>query len=261
MNTVNRMPVLFVGHGNPMNSLEQNAFTRAWAQIGATIPRPRAILCVSAHWFIDGVAVTSSAQPSTLHDFRGFPRELFDVAYPAPGSPELAERVAELLTRHPVHRDTSWGLDHGTWSVLVHMYPGADVPVVQLSLDSARDATGHFALARQLGSLRDEGVLVMGSGNLVHNLARYAWNRPVDPAYDWATRFEQRARQQIERLEFEPLSRLEAWGADAALAVPTPEHYLPLLYVLAQYRTGDTVTFPVQGFEGRSISMLAVQVG
>lgn len=261
MSNSTRMPAIFFGHGNPMNALQQNDWTRAWATIGATLPRPRAILCISAHWYIPGVAVTTAAQPRTIHDFGGFPAPLYEVQYPAPGAPALAARVAELLSPIPVAADPRWGLDHGTWSVLVHVYPDADIPIVQLSIDNRQPASWHYATARQLRALRDEGVLIMGSGNLVHNLHAYSWGRHPTAAYDWALRFEERARAQMIGADFEPLIDYEALGSDARLSAPTPDHYLPLLYVLAQHEQGETVGFPVEGFDGGSISMLTVQIG
>jgi 4,5-DOPA dioxygenase extradiol len=255
------MPALFLGHGNPLNALSENAWTRGWAALGATLPRPTAILCISAHWYLPAVAVTATERPPTLHDFGGFPRALYEVRYPAPGSPGLATRVAELLAPIEVGMDRTWGLDHGAWSVLIHVYPRADVPVVQLSLDETQPAEWHYELARKLAPLRDEGVLVVGSGNLVHNLHAYSWgDRSVEP-FDWAIRFEKLAREAMSSADFAPLVRYHALGSDAMLAAPTPDHYLPLLYVLAQHRAGEPVRFPVEGFDGGSISMLAVQVG
>jgi 4,5-DOPA dioxygenase extradiol len=258
-----RMPALFLGHGNPMNALERNAWSEAWRALGAALPRPRAILCVSAHWFVPGSRVTGGARPRTIHDFGGFPRALYEVEYPAPGSPELAARVRELLgpERVAAEGDDGWGLDHGTWSLLVHLYPDADVPVVQLGIDETLTGEQHHELAIGLRPLRDEGVLVLGSGNVVHNLHAYAWGRhPVDP-YDWAVRFDAEVRALIERGEDRRVAAVEGLGKDAVLAAPTPEHYLPLVYVLAQRHAGEPVTFPVEGFDGGSISMLGVQLG
>lgn len=256
-----RMPAIFFGHGNPLNALHDNAYTRSWSAIGAALPRPKAVLCVSAHWYVPGTAVTAIAQPRTIHDFGGFPQELFNVRYPAAGSPELAARVGQLLAPLPVAMDENWGLDHGTWSVLVHVFPEADIPVVQLSIDETRTASWHFDLAKQLAPLRDEGVLIMGSGNLVHNLHTYSWGRHAVEPYDWAVRFETKARALLRAGDFAPLVNYEALGRDALLSVPTPEHYLPLLYVLAQRRNDEPISFPVEGFDGGSISMLAVQLG
>jgi 4,5-DOPA dioxygenase extradiol len=255
------MPAIFFGHGNPMNAIGQNGYTDAWAEIGRSIPRPKAILCVSAHWYIPAVAVTAMPKPRTIHDFGGFPRELFEVEYSAPGSPELAARVQELMGDGVIADDRHWGLDHGTWSVLVHVFPEADIPVVQLSINEAETAAFHYQTAKRLSALRDEGVLVIGSGNLVHNLHTYAWGRHnVDP-FDWALRFEDKARELILADDHEPLIEYESLGRDAMLSAPTPDHYLPLLYILALKRDGESVSFPVEGFDGGSISMLTVRLG
>ena len=255
------MPAIFFGHGNPMNAVQSNAFTKGWNAIGQRLPKPRAILCVSAHWYVPAVAVTAMERPRTIHDFGGFPRELFEVQYPAPGSPELAERVAALLGEDVLMDETRWGLDHGTWSVLVHVFPEAEVPVVQLSINEAEPAQFHYDMAKKLRRLRDEGILVIGSGNLVHNLHTYAWGkRNVEP-FDWALRFEETARALMMARDHQPLISYEALGRDAMLSAPTPDHYLPLLYILALQHEGESVTFPVSGFDGGSISMTAVQIG
>lgn len=255
------MPAIFFGHGNPMNALADNGYTQAWRNIGGSIPRPKAILCVSAHWYIPGVAVTAMERPRTIHDFGGFPRELFEVEYPAPGSPELAGRVVELLGENVLKDDSHWGLDHGTWSVLCHVFPDADIPVVQLSINEAEPAAFHYQLAQRLGPLRDEGVLVIGSGNLVHNLHTYAWGNQTREPFDWALRFEEKARELMTAGDHAPLVTYEELGRDAMLSAPTPDHYLPLLYVLAVERPGEKVTFPVSGFDGGSISMTSVMIG
>jgi 4,5-DOPA dioxygenase extradiol len=256
------MPALFIGHGNPMNALQDNAYTRRWRTLGEGLPRPRAVLAVSAHWYVPGTAVTAMDAPRTIHDFGGFPRELFQFQYPAPGDRALARRVQQLVAPLPVALDDSeWGLDHGSWSVLCHLFPGADVPVVQLSLDETQPPDFHYELGRRLRPLRDEGVLVLGSGNLVHNLHAYAWGRhPVEP-FDWAVRFEAAARGFLEAGEHAPLTAYETLGPDALLSVPTPEHYLPLLYVIALRGPDEAVTFPVEGVDGGSVSMLSVRVG
>ena len=256
-----RMPAIFFGHGNPMNALATNAWTQGWAAFGRSIARPRAVLCVSAHWYLSGTLVTSMERPRTIHDFGGFPRELYGVDYAAPGDPALASQVRALLSPIPVGPDEEWGLDHGTWSVLRHVFPNADVPIVQLSLDKTKPASFHYDLARRLRSLRDEGVLIVGSGNLVHNLHTYSWGRhPVEP-FDWGVRFEELARGFMLARDHTSLVNYEALGSDAMLAIPTPEHYLPLLYVLAQQEDGEATAFPVSGFDGGSISMLSVRVG
>jgi len=255
------MPAVFFGHGNPLNALQQNEWTKGWATIGKSIPRPRAIVCVSAHWYLPATLVTGMSQPRTIHDFGGFPRELYQVQYRAPGALEVAKRVQKLLAPFTVELDQSWGLDHGTWSVLVHVYPEADVPVVQLSIDETQPAAFHFELGKRLAPLRDEEILVMGSGNLVHNLHTYAWGRHTPEPYDWAVRFEETAKQLMVDGEFGALVDYESLGRDAVLSIPTPDHYLPLLYVLGATRSGDAITFPVKGVDGGSVSMLTVQVG
>ena len=253
------MPAIFFGHGNPMNALLKNDWTKAWAAVGRTIDTPRAILCVSAHWYLPATLVTGMTAPRTIHDFGGFPRELFQVQYPAPGDPELAQQVRELLEPIDVGLDQSWGLDHGTWSVLSHVFPNADVPIVQLSIDETQPASFHFDLGRRLSPLRDEGILICGSGNLVHNLHTYAWGRHMPEPYEWAVRFEATARELMQKGDFEPLINYDTLGPDAHLSIPTPDHYLPLLYVLGAARENDTISFPVEGVDGGSISMLTIR--
>lgn len=255
-----RLPAIFFGHGNPMNALAENSYTEAWSAIGASMPRPRGIVCISAHWYVPQTAVTMAAHPRTIHDFGGFPKELFAVRYPAPGSAPLAERVAQLLEGTPVERDSTWGLDHGAWSVLVHAFPDAGVPVVQLSIDERQTPDVHYALGRRLAPLRDEGILIAGSGNVVHNLHAYAWGRHPAQPFDWALSFEETVRSQILAGDDAPLVAYDALGRDAELSVPTPDHYLPLLYVLGARHPQDRVDFPVQGVDGGSISMLTVRL-
>jgi 4,5-DOPA dioxygenase extradiol len=257
----NVMPAIFFGHGNPLNALLDNSYTKDWSSIGKSLLRPKAVLCVSAHWYSPGTAVTAMSTPRTIHDFGGFPRELYQVQYPAPGSPELAERVKALLVPLPVQLDQSWGLDHGTWSVLRHVFPQADIPVVQLSIDETQPPEFHYQLGKRLASLRDEGVLIIGSGNIVHNLHTYAWGRHEVKPFDWAVRFEQLARELLLKGDDAPLVGYESLGKDALLSAPTPDHYLPLLYVIGLRRPGESVTFPVEGFDGGSISMLTVRIG
>lgn len=261
MSAAARMPALFLGHGNPMNALARNAWTERWAALGASLPRPKGVLAVSAHWYAPGTAVTAMERPRTIHDFGGFPSALFAVSYPAPGSPPLAARVRELLAPLDVEEDGSWGLDHGTWSVLCHVFPKADVPVVQLRLDETEPPSFHYDLGRRLAPLRDEGILLLGSGNLVHNLHAYAWGRHSVAPFDWALRFEGWAKERILAGDDTPLVDYEMLGSDALLAAPTPEHYLPLLAVLGARRPGDAATFPVEGVDGGSISMLSVRLG
>lgn len=255
------MPAIFFGHGNPMNALMKNAYTDGWAAIGASLPKPAAILSVSAHWYFPATAVTIMPSPRTIHDFGGFPRELYEVQYPAPGSPELAGRVKELLAPLKVEADTRWGLDHGTWSVLCHVFPQADVPIIQLSIDETQPPAFHYELGQRLAPLRDEGVLLIGSGNLVHNLHTYAWGRQIVEPFEWAISFEESARSLLLKREHGPLIAYEEMGRDAHLSIPTPEHYLPLLYVIGAQREGEEVTFPVEGVDGGSVSMLTVRIG
>jgi 4,5-DOPA dioxygenase extradiol len=255
------LPSIFFGHGNPMNAVLHNRFTEAWRGIGEQLPRPRAVLSISAHWFVPATGVTISTAPRTIHDFGGFPPELYRVQYPAPGDPDLARRVQEMLAPLPVELDNSWGLDHGTWAVLCRVYPQADIPVVQLSIDERQPAAFHFEIGRKLAPLRDEGILIVGSGNLVHNLHAYAWGRHMPDPYDWAIHFETRAKQMMLAGEFKPLIEYEKLGREALLSVPTPDHFLPLLYVIATKRPEEAITFPVEGVDGGSISMLAVRVG
>lgn len=245
-----------------MNALLRNPYTQQWGAIGASLPRPKAILCISAHWYIRDAAVTIGTAPRTIHDFGGFPRELYQVQYSAPGDPELASRVQKLLAPLPVRLDESWGLDHGTWAVLCHVYPLADVPVVQLSIDETQPASFHYEIGRRLAPLREEGILMVGSGNIVHNLHAYAWGRHAQEPYEWAVSFEKRVRELLLAEEHNPLVEYEnKLGREAVLAAPTPDHYLPLLYIIGARTPSEPVTFPVEGVDGGSISMLAVRVG
>lgn len=255
------LPAIFFGHGNPMNAVLDNSYTKAWRRIGQTTPKPKAILSISAHWFVSKTGVTIATSPRTLHDFGGFPRELFQVQYPAPGDPMLAHRVQQLLAPLEVTLDNSWGLDHGTWSVLRHVYPDADIPVVQLSIDESKPASFHFEIGKKIASLREDGILIIGSGNLVHNLEAYAWGRHMPDPYDWAVRFERDAKALMIAGEYKPLIEYEGLGPEALLSIPTPDHYLPLLYVIATKQHSEHVTFPIEGVDGGSISMLTVQVG
>jgi 4,5-DOPA dioxygenase extradiol len=235
-------PVVFLGHGNPMNALGRNSFTKGWAALGARLPRPKAILMISAHWFIDELAVTAMQTPKTIHDFGGFPKELFETKYPAPGCPELAQE---------------WGLDHGAWTVLRHVYPDASMPVVQLSVDRSKTPQYHFELGKKLSDLRDEGILVVGSGNIVHNLRSYAWGQSHVEPFSWAEEFDGFVREHLDSGDIEPLIDYPALGDEAKMAIPTPDHYLPFLTVLGAKRAGDKVSYPVEGFDGGSMSMLA----
>jgi 4,5-DOPA dioxygenase extradiol len=254
-----RLPALFVGHGSPMNAIEDNEFRRGWGNLARRLPRPRAVLCVSAHWETTGVSVTASDRPPTIHDFYGFPRSLFEVRYSAPGDPSLARDTALLLNQVEVRLDGERGLDHGCWSVLLAMYPEADVPVVQLSLDSRQPAPFHYELGRQLAPLREQGVLVLGSGDIVHNLRVMDFNRP--DGYDWAVRFNDEVKKRIRARDHAALVSSESLGPDARLAVPTPEHYLPLLYVLALQGERDEVAFFNDEMVMGSISMTSLVMG
>ena len=253
-----RLPVIFFGHGNPMNALDNNPYAKSWQELGAQLPRPRAILAISAHWYVPATLVTASEHPRTIHDFGGFPRELYAIQYPAPGDLGLAARVTELLARYGAMGDMEWGLDHGTWSVLAHVYPKADIPVVQLSIDETLAPALHFEIGTALQPLRDEGVMIVASGNIVHNLHAFAWGRhPVEP-FDWARRFETKARELLLAGNFDPLIEYESLGEDARLSAPTPDHYLPLLYAMGASDERDRVSFPVEGIDGGSVSMLSV---
>ena len=254
------MPAAFLGHGSPMNALEKNRFTDAWHAFGASVPRPRAILMVSAHWYVNATAVTAMARPKTIHDFFGFPQELFDVEYPAPGLPELAEEVAEVAQPDHVGADLDiWGLDHGTWSVLVHAFPDADIPVVQLSINALKPPQWHLELGARLGKLRDSGVLLMGSGNIVHNLRAIDWKQP-DAGFDWARRFDEHARQVLAERPGDAASLVV--HRDYAMSAPTPEHFLPVLYIAgAAAAAGVPAQALVDGYAYGSLSMTCVGVG
>ena len=252
--TTQPMPAYFVGHGSPMNALETNRYTRAWAQLGRDTPRPRAILAISAHWYINATAVTAMAQPKTIHDFYGFPDELFALDYPAPGAPELAAEIAEVVEPTWVGQDLdSWGIDHGTWSVLVHLFPDADVPVVQLSIDASKDAGYHVELGAALAPLRERGVLIVGSGNVVHNLGRLNWHQP-DHGDDWAVDFDQTATALMGQRPGDITELLE--HPHHQLAAPTPDHLLPLFYLAGLAAAAGTTTTPVcPGYAMGSLSM------
>ena len=253
-----RMPALFVGHGSPTNAIDDGEFSRAWAEMGQALPRPRAILCISAHWETAGTRVTAMESPKTIHDFSGFPQALFDVQYPAPGSPELARLACAILRKTEVRLDHEWGLDHGTWAVLRRMYPGADIPVVQLSLDRRQEPEAHYELGRDLRSLRNQGVLILGSGNIVHNLGQIVWQ---DTAYDWATEFDETMRRLVASGDHDSIMHYQRLGRAARLAVPTNEHFLPLLYILALQEKQDEVAFFTEKVTLGSISMRSLRIG
>ena len=253
-----RMPAVFLGHGSPMNAIEDSAYRRAWATLAEQIPRPRAILCISAHWETPGFAVSAGARPETIHDFGGFPKALFDVRYAAPGDPALAQRVAKLLAPAPVHMDLERGLDHGAWSVLIAMYPQADIPVVQLSMPLRRPGSFHYDSAKHLAPLRDEGVLILGTGNIVHNLR--LWGSRDERALTTTTRFKDEVKRRIIARDHAALADYAKLDPEAALSVPTPEHYLPLLYILAVQGPGEKVTFFNDDGPG-GIAMTSILVG
>jgi 4,5-DOPA dioxygenase extradiol len=257
-----KMPVLFLGHGSPMNAIEENEFVAGFRTIEKTIPKPNAILCISAHWETRGTFVTAMEKPPTIHDFGGFPKALFDVQYLALGNPTLAKEAKELITKTDVGLDQSWGLDHGAWSVLKHLYPNADVPVIQMSLDYTQKAQYHYELAKELASLRNKGVLIVGSGNMVHNLGLVAWNKMNETyAFDWAIEANTKMKEYILNNNHTPLINYSAQGKSFELSIPTPEHYLPLLYSLALQEKDDAIQLfndkPIAG----SLNMLSVRIG
>jgi len=251
-------PALFIGHGSPMNALEDNAFTRGWRDAARRIGRPRSIVCISAHWTTRGVAICTAPRPRTIHDFGGFPQALFDVRYPAPGDPALARRITQMIKSAKVHEDAEWGLDHGAWSVLRVMYPDADVPTLQLSLDMSQPGTFHHRLAQELTPLRDESVLILGSGNIVHNLLEFSFRDPKP--LDWAVRADATVRGLIESGNDAALADWPNLGADVLHGIAGPEHFLPLIYVLAQRQADEPVRFFNDSVIG-SISMTSVQIG
>lgn len=258
-----KMPVLFIGHGSPMNAIEDNIFSKRWQQMGKEIPTPKAVVVVSAHWLTKGTMVTAMSNPKTIHDFDGFPQALFDVQYPAPGSPELATEIQKLITNPAVELDHDWGLDHGTWSVVKHMYPDADIPVLQLSIDYYKPAAYHYELAKQLLALRKKGVLIIGSGNMVHNLRMVAWDKLNEPEYgfDWALEMNDIFKNKISNGFHKELIQYEKLHKAATLAIPTPDHYYPLLYILALQTDNDKVEFFNDKAVGGSLTMTSVKIG
>lgn len=256
-----RMPVLFIGHGSPMNAIEINEFTECLQKLGKRIPTPKAILCISAHWLTEGTWVTHMPHPKTIHDFYGFPQALFDVDYPAPGSPEVAELVSATIEKPAVHPDDeTWGLDHGTWSVLRHLYPKADIPVVQLSIYFEQSGEYHYRVGQQLKSLRDQGILIVGSGNVVHNLPKIAWGKDPKP-YPWAIEFDAWIKEKLIARDFQALTTQYIHSEAGQLSVPTPDHYYPLLYTLGAVNDEDKLSFLYEGIQNSSISMRTLSFG
>lgn len=261
MSNTGKMPVLFLGHGSPMNAIEENEFVSAFRKLGQEIIRPNAILCISAHWETKGTFVTAMQNPPTIHDFGGFPQALFDVQYPAKGSPELAQETKSIITKTEVGLDDKWGLDHGAWSVIKHLYPNADIPVIQMSIDYSKPARYHYELAQELNSLRHKGVLIIGSGNMVHNLRMVAWKKLNEEfAFDWATEANEKMKSHILNGDFQPLIDFKSQGKAFDLAIPTPEHYLPLLYTLALKEENEKITLFNDKAVGGSLTMTSVKI-
>lgn len=255
------MPVLFMGHGSPMNGIEQNEFSENWAEVAKNIPVPQAVLVISAHWFTPGTRITAMDFPETIHDFGGFPQALFDVQYPAPGNPELARDTAALINSMSVLLDHDWGLDHGAWTVIRHMYPEANIPVLQLSIDYTKDANWHYELAKELAPLRKRGVLILGSGNIIHNLRIMSWEMINGGGYDWALEMQAKFANLILDKNHQSLINYQQLGRDAQLAIPTPEHYLPLMYTLGlQTGNDEALLFNDKAVAG-SLTMTSVLVG
>lgn len=261
MSNTDKMPLLFLGHGSPMNAIEENEFVQGFRKIGKEIEKPNAILCISAHWETRGTYVTAMQNPPTIHDFGGFPQALFDIQYPAPGSPELANQTKQLITKTKVELDDKWGLDHGAWSVIKHLYPNADIPVIQMSIDYTQPAHYHYELAKQISALRQKGVLIIGSGNMVHNLRMVAWNKLNEEfAFDWATEANEKMKNHILSGDFQPLIDFKSQGRAFDLAIPTPEHYLPLLYTLALREEKEEITLFNDKPVGGSLTMTSLKI-
>lgn len=261
MSNTGKMPVLFLGHGSPMNAIEENEFVSEFRKLGKELVRPNAILCISAHWETNGTFVTAMQNPPTIHDFGGFPQALFDVQYPAPGSPELAQETKNIITKTEVGLDYKWGLDHGAWSVIKHLYPKTDIPVIQMSIDYSKPAKYHYELAKEISSLRKKGVLIIGSGNMVHNLRLVAWNKLNEHyAFDWATEANEMMKTHILSGDHQKLIDFKSQGKVFDLAIPTPEHYLPLLYTLALKEENEKVTLFNDKPVGGSLTMTSVKI-
>ena len=252
-----RMPLLFVGHGSPMNAIEDNAYSQSWRQLGATLPTPKAILCISAHWLTEGgTLIHNGSHPKTIHDFWGFPQELYTVLYPAPGSPDFAAHAKSIAT-NKVEFDQTWGLDHGAWSVLVHLFPKANIPVFQMSIDFSRHGDFHYEFGKELAILRDKGVLLLGSGNIVHNLGRVNFSPDAQP-FDWAVEFDEQAKTFLSHGNDQSLISYPSLGTAAHLSIPTPDHYWPLLYILGAKHKDDGISYPTEGIAHGSVSMRSV---
>lgn len=262
-NNTEKMPVLFLGHGSPMNAIEENQFVQGFRNISREIPKPNAILCISAHWFTNGTFVTAMLNPKTIHDFYGFPKELFEVNYPAPGSPELARETAELLLPEIVEEDHSWGLDHGAWSVIRHLYPNAEIPVIQLSIDYTKPPQYHFDLAKKLQKLREKGILIIGSGNIVHNLRMVDWKNinTVGAGWDWAVEAREKTNNWLLDGNFQNLIDYQRQGVALQTAVPSPDHYLPLIYSLGLKEKSENLSLFNDELIGGSLSMTSVRIG
>lgn len=261
MSNTGKMPVLFLGHGSPMNAIEENEFVSAFKKLGKELVQPNAILCISAHWETKGTFVTAMQNPPTIHDFGGFPQALFDVQYPAPGSPELAQETKKLITKTEVGLDDKWGLDHGAWSVIKHLYPNADIPVIQMSIDYSQPAKYHYELAKEISSLRQKGVLIIGSGNIVHNLRMVAWEKLNEVyAFDWAIEANEMMKKHILSGDHQKLIDFKSQGKAFDLAIPTPEHYLPLLYTLALKEENEKITLFNDKPVGGSLSMTSLKI-
>ena len=262
-NNTEKMPVLFLGHGSPMNAIEENQFVQGFRNISREIPKPNAILCISAHWFTNGTFVTAMLNPKTIHDFYGFPKELFEVNYPAPGSPELARETAELLLPEIVEEDHSWGLDHGAWSVIRHLYPNAEIPVIQLSIDYSKPPQYHFDLAKKLQKLREKGILIIGSGNIVHNLRMVDWKNinTVGAGWDWAVEAREKTNNWLLDGNIQNLIDYQRQGVALQTAVPSPDHYLPLIYSLGLKEKSENLSLFNDELIGGSLSMTSVRIG
>lgn len=258
-----KMPVLFIGHGSPMNAIEENEFVKGWQNIGSTLPKPTAIICISAHWETKGTFVTAMEKPKTIHDFGGFPKELVEFQYPVSGSPDLAKQTKTLVTKTVVGLDQQWGLDHGAWSVIAQLYPKADIPVIQLSLDYMQPPRYHYELAKELSSLRKKGVLIIGSGNIVHNLGMMAWDKLNETNYgfDWAIEANEKIKKHILNGDYQPLINYKTQGRAFDLAIPTPDHFLPLLYTLALKEENETLSLFNDKAVAGSITMTSVKIG